>query len=65
MDVVVFNLVEVYRRFKDTYCLHRQGDECPDYQTTRNNIPEDILIPAAVKTRNLTKIAVFFLKCSA
>jgi hypothetical protein len=28
------SLVEVYRRFRGTYCLHHQGDECkllPDY----------------------------------
>jgi hypothetical protein len=45
-------LVEVYRRFRDAYCLHHQGDEymieaastsetsVNFYQTTRRNNPE-------------------------
>jgi hypothetical protein len=34
--VAPFSLVEVYRRFRGTCCLHHQG-----YQTTRANNPED------------------------
>jgi hypothetical protein len=33
-DIVPYHLVEVDRRFRDSYCLHNQGDEwvthCPD-----------------------------------
>jgi hypothetical protein len=48
------SLVEVYQRFRGTYCLH--------HQTTRRNVPETaICILAAMKTRNLTKFFIF--KC--
>jgi hypothetical protein len=29
-DVAPCSLVDVYRRFRGTYCLHHQGDECTD-----------------------------------
>jgi hypothetical protein len=49
------SLVEVFRRFRDAFCLHHQGDDpvmmeaastssetsLNSYQTTRRNIPED------------------------
>jgi hypothetical protein len=56
------NLVDVYRRFRGTYCLHHQGDLMTEeastsetsvnfFQTTRRNIPEDTkFILATVRT---------------
>jgi hypothetical protein len=48
------SLVEVHRRFRGTYCIYHQGDDCPDdggrntsessvkfYHNTRRHIPED------------------------
>jgi hypothetical protein len=29
-DIASCSLVEVDRRFRGTYCLHRQGDDCVD-----------------------------------
>jgi hypothetical protein len=39
--VALCNLVEFYRRFRDAYSLHHQGDR-PDYG---GNIPEDSQLP--------------------
>jgi hypothetical protein len=30
-DMALCSLVEVDRRFRGAYCLHRQGDHRPDY----------------------------------
>jgi hypothetical protein len=41
-DVAPCSLVEMYRRIRDAYCLHHQGNELFSlYQTTRRNFPED------------------------
>jgi hypothetical protein len=49
--VALCSLIEVYQRFRGTFCLHYQGDEClrqqlPEtlvnfYQTTRRYNPEN------------------------
>jgi hypothetical protein len=50
-EVAPCSLVQIYRRFRGTYCLHHQGpdDEALNtfemsvlfYQTTRPNFPEE------------------------
>jgi hypothetical protein len=65
LDVVLYSLVELYRRFRYVYCLRRQGYDWETeikyeisisfYETTRLNTAEDNFILAAAKTWNLTK----------
>jgi hypothetical protein len=53
-DVAPCSLVEVYRRFREAYCLSLRGDDGPEdgavitsktsanfYETTRRKVPED------------------------
>jgi hypothetical protein len=40
-DVTLYNLVEVYRRFGVTYCLHLQSQKVSQASGTQSNNPED------------------------
>lgn len=40
-DIVPRTLVEVYQRFKGSFCLYHRGDLVNFYQSTRLRDPED------------------------